>query len=74
MNALAGIGVFLVLALVLCAARLWRTSGSRTKNVPAKSYLFSDAAEDITIRSADNLRLLSDAQLRAYELEQVDKD
>lgn len=46
----------------------WSQSKSPYKK-RIKSWLFSENPEDISLRSADNLRILSEDQLKAYEEE-----
>lgn len=57
---LVGLALIGVCGVVYSFLRGW---GRRVE----RSYLLSADADRITLRSADNLRLLSDAQLREYE-------
>lgn len=55
-----GFALIGICGMVYLFLKGWGRSGER-------SFLLSADADRITLRSADNLRLLSDAQLRDYE-------
>lgn len=59
--------------LIIAAAAGWHWSSRKPKR-GLKSWLFSDKPEDISLRSADNLRLLGEDQLRSYEDENEEED